>query len=340
MAASVIAFAVLSLAGGVSDAPASTCVGENDLSLSRAPQLSGSATVGGTLTTSTGKWNSCSGATITYSYRWVSGDVGIAGASGASYVVAPSDAGYPIYAVVTAHSSAGGIKDANSNTVSIPGEPLTLTVSGPLTNSTVTQDLQPIDVTTSVHPLAMLQTFYDGATDAEQDLDLTGLSTYSGDVGPYDTDPDDEPPGAHTVDVVLADPEGHTVTRHLAFTILDNSAPADQESDDVHAAEVDAYMLVYGGAESDAAAAIDMDGRFEAIDDDLATALGARFGGAWIDPLHRDRTELAVVTPNWRTAEWTGGRPGQVDPRRQRSRRPGRLHARSVLPERHRRRAR
>lgn len=209
----------LLLSSHVSSAPAASCTSENTLVLDKPPVLSGKAEVGAVLKTTTGTWRACGGATITYEYRWYSGSAGIPGATGSTYTVTPSDAGYGISALITARAQGGGIMDASSNTITIPGTPLAISVSGPLTQPTVEQAVHPIPVTSSGHPIATITTYFDGALQRTIDLPA-GSTSFSGDVGPYDARPSARAPGPHTVDVVAADPGPHSVTRTLSFRIV------------------------------------------------------------------------------------------------------------------------
>jgi hypothetical protein len=62
------------------------------------PAISGNANVGGTLTVSTGSWNSCGERVTGYTYSWS----GAGASSTNSYVVQPADAGGTVTAFVTA----------------------------------------------------------------------------------------------------------------------------------------------------------------------------------------------------------------------------------------------
>lgn len=208
------------LTGAAPAARSSTCVGENDLHLVDPPKLSGNPEVGGTLKTTSGKWSACPGATISYSYSWYSGGVMVPGASSNQYLVSPSDAGYSIYALVLARSSAGGIQEARSNVLAIPGQPLQITVSGPLTTGSIQQGSYPIYVTSAGHPIASISVYYDGQLHRTLTLPV-GSTSFDGDVGPYDATPAGGiSPGPHTVTVTARDPIGHTASQTLSFTIL------------------------------------------------------------------------------------------------------------------------
>lgn len=87
-----------------------------------APMISGTPSIGQTLTASTGTW---SGSPTGYAYQWLRAGVAIIGATGATYVVQTADAGATIAVTVTA-SNAGGSASATSSAV------------GPITASSVT----------------------------------------------------------------------------------------------------------------------------------------------------------------------------------------------------------
>lgn len=75
------------------------------------PDISGTTTVGQTLTSTTGIWDY---SPVSYVYQWKRGDTNIGGAKSDSYVLVQADAGQNITCVVTATNSVGSI-DAQSN---------------------------------------------------------------------------------------------------------------------------------------------------------------------------------------------------------------------------------
>ena len=79
-----------------------------------APAVTGTASVGETLTSSTGTWT---GAGITYSYQWQHTTTNISGATSSTYVIEVAYVGETIRCVVTATSSSGA-SSANSNATS------------------------------------------------------------------------------------------------------------------------------------------------------------------------------------------------------------------------------
>ncbi|MFB2729635.1 putative Ig domain-containing protein, partial [Shewanella mangrovisoli] len=86
-----------------------------------APTITGTVTVGNTLTGSSGSWTDADGDTLTYSRQWYRADdgsgtnrVAIASATSANYTLTTSDAHKYIQLVVTANDGNGGIQTANS----------------------------------------------------------------------------------------------------------------------------------------------------------------------------------------------------------------------------------
>lgn len=84
-----------------------------------APVISGTATVGATLTTTNGTWNNNP---TTFTYAWLKAGVEIAGATNATYVVAGNDLGASISCRVTGTNS-GGFATATSNSITIIAAP-------------------------------------------------------------------------------------------------------------------------------------------------------------------------------------------------------------------------
>ena len=68
------------------------------------PVISGTTTVGQTLTTSTGTW---SGTLASYTFQWKRGGTNIAGATGSTYLLVTADGGTNITCTVTATNTAG-----------------------------------------------------------------------------------------------------------------------------------------------------------------------------------------------------------------------------------------
>lgn len=78
-----------------------------------APVVSGTTTVGQTLSTTNGTWNAAPAA-ITYTYQWQRNTSNIGGATSSTYVLQSADAGNTVRCVVTA-TNAVGATSANSN---------------------------------------------------------------------------------------------------------------------------------------------------------------------------------------------------------------------------------
>ena len=83
-----------------------------------APAVSGTATIGSTLTTSDGTWTGTP--TPTFAYQWQKGTTNIFGATSSTFVVTLSQAGSTIRCVVTATNVAGSASANTANTASVP----------------------------------------------------------------------------------------------------------------------------------------------------------------------------------------------------------------------------
>jgi hypothetical protein len=83
-----------------------------------APYVSGTGTVGSTLAATMGNWT---GSPTSYAYQWQSDGTNLAGATGASYVVAASDSGHSLTCIVTATNAAGSGTAPPSNAVTVDG---------------------------------------------------------------------------------------------------------------------------------------------------------------------------------------------------------------------------
>ena len=93
-----------------------------------APELSGQAEVGQTLTCTAGSW---SGAPVAYIYAWERDGQPIAGATGSTYTLVTADGGQQITCLVKGVNGAGAGSAAASAAVSVPAPtPLTLKCSG------------------------------------------------------------------------------------------------------------------------------------------------------------------------------------------------------------------
>jgi hypothetical protein len=85
-----------------------------------APTVTGTATVGSTLSASTGTWSGT--APISYAYQWQRcnpGCANIAGASGASYTLSTADLGAQVRVVITASNSAGSAAAASASSATV-----------------------------------------------------------------------------------------------------------------------------------------------------------------------------------------------------------------------------
>lgn len=81
----------------------------NPVSNAAAPVVSGTGTVGQTLTTTNGAWVNAS----TYGYQWVRDGVAIAGATASTYVLVAADSTHSVSCRVTA-TNAGGSASASA----------------------------------------------------------------------------------------------------------------------------------------------------------------------------------------------------------------------------------
>ncbi len=81
-----------------------------------APVASGTATVGSTLSVTTGTWTG--DATIVYTYQWQRGGVNIGSATANTYLLVAADASTSVRCVVTGTNGAGNAS-ANSNAISV-----------------------------------------------------------------------------------------------------------------------------------------------------------------------------------------------------------------------------
>ena len=82
------------------------------------PHVSGTGTVGQTLTCTMGNWDNMGSGEVSYAYQWQSdGTTDLA--TGSSYVVAAGDVGHSITCVVTATNALGSTAAPPSNAVSV-----------------------------------------------------------------------------------------------------------------------------------------------------------------------------------------------------------------------------
>lgn len=83
-----------------------------------APSVSGTATIGSTLTSTTGTWTGAPAPTFTY--QWQRGVTNISGATNSTYTVQLGDAGNTLRCVVTATNPLGAVSANSANTSSVP----------------------------------------------------------------------------------------------------------------------------------------------------------------------------------------------------------------------------
>lgn len=82
------------------------------------PVITGTVSVGSTLTCSTGTWTGAG--PITYSYQWEQGAATISGATSATYLVSSNNIGSTLRCKVTATNSGGGTSTYTVNTGTVP----------------------------------------------------------------------------------------------------------------------------------------------------------------------------------------------------------------------------
>jgi hypothetical protein len=82
-----------------------------------APAVTGTATVGSTLTVTNGNWNYVP---TNYAYQWMRGVTPISGATSSTYVIATADKTYALSCVVTATNAAGSTPISSNATAAIP----------------------------------------------------------------------------------------------------------------------------------------------------------------------------------------------------------------------------
>jgi hypothetical protein len=80
------------------------------------PVISGTATVGSTLTTTHGNWTYVP---TSYTYQWRRGAVNISGATAATHVLVAADSGTNITMQLTAHNAAGSTPASLSNAIAV-----------------------------------------------------------------------------------------------------------------------------------------------------------------------------------------------------------------------------
>jgi len=150
-----------------------------------APVVSGTATAGQVLTSTTGTWTGTP--TPTYAYRWQRAGVNISGAIGSTYTLVSADVGSAVRCVVTASNSAGSAS-ANSNATG----PVAAATEGPPTYEIIpmaTSVVEGMDFTfyvrtTNVPDGTELVWFYDSPRSGTSSPDFENINgiTYSGSI--------------------------------------------------------------------------------------------------------------------------------------------------------------
>jgi hypothetical protein len=85
--------------------------------ISVAPAVTGTLTVGSTLTTTTGTWNF---APVSYRYQWLRNGAQIPGAINPTYVIAAADTGSKLISCMVFASNQAGFGSSPSNAVTVP----------------------------------------------------------------------------------------------------------------------------------------------------------------------------------------------------------------------------
>jgi len=113
-----------------------------------APSVSGTATVGQTLSISTGTWTG-NPISFTYTYQWQRNGTNIGGATSSTYTLVSADAGATIRCVVTATNTTGNTSTNSNTTASIaatvPGQPTGISASTISANSVTVSFTAPAD---------------------------------------------------------------------------------------------------------------------------------------------------------------------------------------------------
>lgn len=104
--------------------------------ISVAPAVTGTQTVGSTLSCTTGTWANQGGSVHTYAYQWQRAGVNIGSATASTYVLVDADDATNVRCVVTATNSGGAGTPANSNAVAIT-EPVPTNSVAPVASGTV-----------------------------------------------------------------------------------------------------------------------------------------------------------------------------------------------------------
>ena len=164
-------------AGNTSVVTADTIVVTSIPSVVTAPSISGTATIGSTLTCSTGTWNGGP----TFTYQWLRTGVAISGATSSTYVITGSDVGNSITCRVTGSNSAGSSQSV-SNSIVIIGSPVVSTYPTISGNSVVGSVLTISNGSWTNSPTAYTYQWKKNGTDISG-ANTTSYILVSGDVG-------------------------------------------------------------------------------------------------------------------------------------------------------------
>ena len=161
------------LATSAPTAPVAAAHGALPPAIVTAPQVTGTAQAGQTLTTSTGTWN---GSPTTYAYQWQRCDATgvctpIDGATAASYLLTPGDIGATLEVVVTATNAVGSQAATSTPTAAVAAAP----VPTPTPGSSTAQEGQAGAVATSDSSATV--TWQPGAVPVGTVVALSGTAT-------------------------------------------------------------------------------------------------------------------------------------------------------------------
>jgi hypothetical protein len=102
-----------------------------------APVVSGTATVGSTLSTTNGTWTGAPAPTFTY--QWQRGTTNISGATSSTYVVGFGDISNTLRCVVTATNPLGAVSANSNNTATVPSVAIGTAIQGGFFAGIITQ---------------------------------------------------------------------------------------------------------------------------------------------------------------------------------------------------------
>jgi hypothetical protein len=146
-----------------------------------APAVTGTTTVGQTLTSTTGTWANQGGSIATYAYQWqrdVAGNSSygnISSATSSTYVLVDADDACHVRCVVTATNTGGAGTPANSNATAIVAEPVpTISVAPAVTGTATVGQTLTSDSGTWLHQGGTVATYA-----YQWQRDVAGNSSYS-----------------------------------------------------------------------------------------------------------------------------------------------------------------